>query len=505
MKRTQITEAGCWISLASVLGALLLLAACGGSDEPSPLAEPTPPDPAQTPVGAADEADREGNPPPPATRTHGTPVSFSADVEPLVVATCARCHTGNGPGTLHVRFDDAGDVSDNAEAIAALVESRTMPPWPASPASVPFQGDWSLSDAEIDALVTWAADGAPLDVDGDSAITPEAGTVRLEDADVRLVADQGFDGSVGDNDQYRCFVYDPELTEDAWIQQYEFLPDQTAVVHHAIGYIIPASGRERAEELEGEDDAGGWQCFGGSRVGSDEIFLGWAPGQGPVTMPEGAGLRLSTGDFIVIQIHYHFDVDAPTDASAIELDFADPGQELDEVVVEEFLAPAEIPCSPDESGPLCDRDAALARAIERYGRDGVLADLVLGACGRDSVDLSRINEGIASASCDAPVQTQGEIISVLGHEHELGKAFRMTLNPDTPGEVVLLDIPRWHFGWQFNYYPVESITLKRGDWVRIECTWDRSLRDPALEPAYVLWADGTDDEMCFATMTVRER
>ena len=51
----------------------------------------------------------------------------------------------------------------------------------------------------------------------------------------------------------------------------------------------------------------------------------------------------------------------------------------------------------------------------------------------------------------------------------------------------------------------DEIILKPGDVVRTECAWDRSLRDPELEPAYVLWADGTDDEMCFATITVRPR
>ena len=79
----------------------------------------------------------------------------------------------------------------------------------------------------------------------------------------------------------------------------------------------------------------------------------------------------------------------------------------------------------------------------------------------------------------------------------------MTLNPETEAERVLLDIPRWDFDWQLNYYPVEDIELEPGDIVRIECSWDRNLRDPSLEPAWVLWADGTNDEMCFATITVR--
>ena len=68
---------------------------------------------------------------------------------------------------------------------------------------------------------------------------------------------------------------------------------------------------------------------------------------------------------------------------------------------------------------------------------------------------------------------------------------------------VLLDIPVWDFDWQLIYEPTESIVIDRGDTIRIECTWDRALRDPLLEPAYVLWADGTDDEMCFSTVVTR--
>ena len=73
----------------------------------------------------------------------------------------------------------------------------------------------------------------------------------------------------------------------------------------------------------------------------------------------------------------------------------------------------------------------------------------------------------------------------------------MTLNPDTPEERILLDIPKWDFEWQFNYYPIEEIEITPNDIIRLECTWDRSLRPPGLEPSYVLWADGSDDEMCF--------
>jgi len=114
-----------------------------------------------------------------------------------------------------------------------------------------------------------------------------------------------------------------------------------------------------------------------------------------------------------------------------------------------------------------------------------------------------MTDGIASSSCILPIRDVGEIVSVFGHEHEIGKSIRMTLNPGAPDERILLDIPDWDFDWQYNYYPTESIMVERGDSVLLECSWDRSRRSVDLEPAYVLWADGTNDEMCFATIAVR--
>ena len=85
--------------------------------------------------------------------------------------------------------------------------------------------------------------------------------------------------------------------------------------------------------------------------------------------------------------------------------------------------------------------------------------------------------------------------------HQIGSSYRMTLNPDTPDAKVLLDIPVWNFNWQLNYQPVDPVPVTRGDTVRVSCSWDRRLRhDPVLR--YIVFAEGTEDEMCFSTYTV---
>ena len=85
--------------------------------------------------------------------------------------------------------------------------------------------------------------------------------------------------------------------------------------------------------------------------------------------------------------------------------------------------------------------------------------------------------------------------------HEFGAAYRMTLHPDTTDERILLDIPVRDFEWQFDYEPVEDIRIKRGDTVRFECWWDRTLQHMP-EPRYIIWNEGTGDEMCVSGISV---
>ena len=508
------------LSLAAAITVLLF--ACGGSDdeaavlgddvEPAPVAETDEPEPADEPAVRSEPAEEPEPPAEPEVTEPGPaedpephrPTGFSGTVLPIVETSCARCHTGDGPGTPHLRMDTVGDLVENRDLVWSALETYEMPPWPASDLSVDFDDDFGLSAEDREVLMSWASTDPTVDVDEATPVVATHGVRRLQNVDVEVFGEGSYDGRQYQADEYRCFVFDPGFTADTWVTGFEFVPDQTEIVHHAIGYLIPAAQRGAADALDAaHPDQGGWPCFGGSRLGNDEIFLGWAPGQGPRVFPDGSGLRMAAGEFIVMQIHYHFEIDAPADRSVLWLDLVDDDvEELDEVEVVSFVAPAEIPCAADESGPLCDRGAAIANAIDAYGEEGVRADFALSICGAEVADFAEMTDGVARASCDLPARVGGTLVSVLGHEHELGASFRMTLRPDTPDELVLLDIPDWRFDWQLNYRPVDEIRVDPFDMVRIECSWDRSLRDPDLEPAYVVWADGTNDEMCFATIAV---
>ena len=340
------------------------------------------------------------------------------------------------------------------------------------------------------------------------------------------------DGTPVKNDDYRCQVHevaDPE-GDGNWVKGFEFRPDQTSVVHHAIVYRVPASAADEvrakiAAEDQIEADSGfsdepGWTCFGLSGLSSEGVYSiqGWAPGQSPTIYPEGYAIYLYPGDVIVNQIHYHFDHDTPADGSWIILDTASPSEVeagITHITGSTYLTPAEVPCTPEEMAVaqeraetidgyanLCIRENVLKDIAEKYDAfASFIPDALLRLCQGTVDDYDDLDGSVGYSSCDLRVRDTGTIHTVLGHMHEFGAAYRMTLNPDTPEERILLDIPVWDFEWQLNYTPVEDIRIDRSDTVRLECWWDRSLKF-VPEPRYITWNEGTVDEMCFSSISV---
>lgn len=457
------------------------------------------PDPAE--VATAPAADEQ-------TADLAAAPSFAGEVQPVLEQSCASCHQEGEAGAHAWQLETAGDAQAVAPGLALAVRSRYMPPWPASNRSVAFDHSARLTREQIEVIGAWADAGAPLDVDATEPVEPPAEHRLHPRPDAELRSAEGYVGSTDLPNDYRCFVMDPQLEEPAAVTAYEFVPDQAEVVHHALIYKLAGDALADVEALDAADPGPGYQCFGGvgassGTAGGPRLTMGWAPGQPASFLPDGVAMPLEPGEFYVTQIHYHFGHEAPPDRSTLVLQLdRDHPERYDAAEVTTYLAPAEIPCGPTESGPLCDRDAALAQLDEEYGGGARrIADGLHFECGTTVEELSALDaDGIARTACDHPVRRTGEILSVLGHEHELGHSFRMTLNPGTPDEQVLLDIPRWDFDWQFNYRPSDRIVLEEGDVIRVECSWDRNLVNPASEPRYVTWAEGTEDEMCYSTV-----
>ncbi|MEZ5097475.1 MAG: hypothetical protein R2731_16105 [Nocardioides sp.] len=201
-----------------------------------------------------------------------------------------------------------------------------------------------------------------------------------------------------------------------------------------------------------------------------------------------------------MQVHYNLLGGTGPDASSTLLRVAPATPDMRSVETMLLPAPVELPCRPAHAaGPLCDRDAAVADVVRRFGGDGNTANLLHLLCGGE------IRPG-NTQSCTRTVTEPTTIRGVAGHMHLLGRSMSIVVNPGTPTERTILDIPLWNFDDQ-GAKPIKPVHLKPFDTVQVTCRHVQWLRDrlPALQgqpDKYVVWGDGTTDEMCLGILQV---
>jgi hypothetical protein len=307
-------------------------------------------------------------------------------------------------------------------------------------------------------------------------------------------------------DDYRCFVLDPHLAHDAFITGLDILPGTPSEVHHVILFRVPPETVPAVEAQDAADPGEGWTCFGGTGVerggGLDDApWLGaWAPGGSEQVMAKDVGVPMAKGSRVIMQVHYNLLAGAEPDVSTAQLRVAPTSSKLAPLETMLLPAPVEMPCRPAHGdGPLCDRDKSLVDVRRRFGSEvGMTADYLHLLCGP-------IRPG-DTQTCDRRMNRPATIRGVAGHMHLLGRSIEIQVNPGRPSARTVLDIPTWDFDNQ-GARPVRPVQLAAGDTVRVTCRHDQRLRDllPALKgqpEKYVLWGEGTTDEMCLGILLV---
>ncbi len=116
-------------------------------------------------------------------------------------------------------------------------------PWHASPAHGKFRNEARLTDAEKATIAAWAADGAPgrpgrprprreVDTKRDGWRIPKPDLIVELPKTVEVPASGVL--------PYQNFTIDLKLDHDIWVQASQVRPQNPAVVHHLIVYVVPA-------------------------------------------------------------------------------------------------------------------------------------------------------------------------------------------------------------------------------------------------------------------------
>jgi hypothetical protein len=351
--------------------------------------------------------------------------------------SCNGCHTAGGIAPFALDSYEAAKLK--APLMADATANKRMPPWLASKdCGGPFVGDRSLTDAQIAVINDWFLAGE-LEGNPADAPAPLGAPQTLPKVDLTMQMPQAYTPTL--KDDYRCFIIDPALAQEQVVTGYDIVPGARAVVHHVIMYLVP---RAAAVAKDAEDTKPGWECFGGANVNTEGTLGAWAPGGVPVRFPANTGIRVGTNQVIALQVHYNTENAVAPDQTSIKLMYgtgAERSAYLLPLVADNFAIPA--------------------------------------------------NGQNYSHSEDFP-NTLGFGLNVWGflpHMHTKGKKISLTAGATNE---CLVDIQRWDFHWQSQYFRKTAYNLARGSAVHLSCTWD----NPTA--SVVRWGEGTSDEMCFA-------
>ncbi len=312
----------------------------------------------------------------------------------------------------------------------------------------------------------------------------------------------------GGTDDYRCILLDPALADDAFLSGVVLEAGNPDLVHHAILYRVDPAQVAAARTRDMSDQRLGWSCFGGpglpdpggvvEGLNAAPWVAGFATTGGEQRFREGTGMELARGSLVVLQMHYNLLNGSGPDETIVRLRVAPSDADLEPRRTLLLPAPVELPCGAGESGPLCDREAAVLDVMSRFGAPS----------GRTVAGLQILCDGSPSAPKAAATQTCArtldrriQVEAVAGHMHLLGQSIQVDLERADGSTRNLLDVPVYDFDDQKARKMSEPVTVRPGDRLRVTCTHDVGLRQliPELQklpPRYVVWGEGSTDEMC---------
>ena len=313
----------------------------------------------------------------------------------------------------------------------------------------------------------------------------------------------------GGTDEYRCFLLDPKFTKETFLKSVTITPDNMMVSHHGILYRVSAANVQATKNLDEQSAQPGWSCFGDTGIPGATAFSPaspsswisfWAPGGNFKKYPEGTGMRFTQGDQFILQSHFmvmpgHSDSQKRASMNVALAYAKSPVADLKTMLV---AAPIEVACGPNESGPLCIRANALADLAKRTSDKAALQGTgLLIICGQS---LRPVPSPISE--CTQSINSSITIYGATPHMHQLGKSIEIVYtNGSTGAKTEISSRPLWNFDDQRTDWLTQPISAKAGDSITVRCTFDVGLRSQLplyknQSPNYVVWGEGTRDEMC---------
>jgi tetratricopeptide (TPR) repeat protein/mono/diheme cytochrome c family protein len=376
------------------------------------------------------------------------PITFAADVGPIIHSRCAGCHRpdGDAPFSL-LTFDD---VRRRASMIAAVTKSRYMPPWKPVPGFGDFHGSRRMTDAEIATIERWVNSGMPEETVSDSApsaLRRDTNAILPEpDLIIELPA---YTLRAGGADVFRNFVVPIPLATTRIVRGLQFRPRNRAVHHANIRIDATAASRK----LDDADPEPGYEgVIARSADFPDGQFLGWTPGQMAPGLSDDSSWRLVAGSDLVVQLHLRPSGAVERIAPVIGIYFG-------------------------------DRSPSRTPVMIRLGKQDL--DIPAGATAHSITD-----------SFVLPVAAG--VIAIQPHAHYRARSVEATATLPDGSHRSLIRIDDWDMNWQDRYVYTSPVRLPAGTRLSMTYRFDNSIanpRNPDRPAVRARWGWRSTDEM----------
>jgi hypothetical protein len=402
-------------------------------------------------------------------------VTFSKDVATIFQAKCQQCHQPNSIAPMSlITYQEARPW---ARAIKERVSTRQMPPWHIDPSVgvTKFKNDMSLSEEQIDTIVSWVDGGA---LQGDPKDLPPAkppvtnnewqGVMDGYGPPDLVIKSADYTMPAQHQDVWFRPTSEIPLTEPRWIRMVEIRPSNLKarkIVHHSIAYQVLSP--DNTEAVNVGTATGG---FGGPQNALDLVnrrpqIMEWAIGKGYDRFREGTGKLLLPGESISWDQHLHAVGEEVTGGSELGIWFYPKGQE------------------PKKRSYL------------------------IGFTGIDRTKMLDIPpNSIAHTEGFTVLKENTLITNFQPHFHLRGKAMKVEAILPDGGRQVISYVGNFNFNWMTNYIFDDDAApvFPKGTVIQVSAFYDntKANKNNPDPDQWVGYGDRTVDEMAHAWMNV---
>ena len=412
-------------------------------------------------------------------------ISYQKTIAPMLIDNCVTCHRQGGIGPWQMTNYEI--VKGFAPMIREVIRTERMPPWHADPHYGVFKNNRALSSDNMKTLVHWIEAGAPRGTGSDPLADLKKTWPEWAIGTPNLVLElPAYDVPASGVVPYQDVRVKNTIGRDVWLKAIDYAPGDRAVVHHILGYSLPAGmggalganrdGSQQAAEVPGQPGPQSLQLMracsteegakqirarvgGGGPLPGGASIGGYVPGASPKLFPPEVGVLIKKDADFRFQVHYTTNGKAARDVTRVGLYFTDeqPEYSLRNMVL---LDPClQIPANTKAY------TASMSRTIDR--------DVL--------------------------------IYSLTPHSHFRGAASIFVAEYPDGKKETLLSVPKYDFNWQTTYGFAKPKLIPKGTKLTHSTTYDNSSLNAANpDPNIVVhWGEQTWEEMLYGSISYR--